>query len=307
MMSTISNLFFDQGREVDEPINHSGMGQIYSFLLVECIGLDMPIQREYGIDELCNICKDIYKRRTVFAPKEYLLQDLVFTLLTIYSNNTKNCIILEEMFNFVPTLVVTSPSVSTSELYVSIVKIFNYVCQCVEQIAPTSVATLCATAIFLMQQCLQEKDELNRQAAIDKFNAVCASFDHIIKDRQSNAFLMLRYGMLRLMFTEPFENLDKKMKTAVNSGRVLTPIEEGNFSIYAKVIDLLVTVIQNCSTVIMELRRSNLLQITRSLIASDAVPATFAASFRPSVAPLPIASTKLLSWDFRFILFEFMI
>ena len=37
------------------------------------------------------------------------------------------------------------------------------------------------------------------------------------------------------------------------------------------------------------------------------IAATFAASFKPSVAPLPIASTKLLSWDFRFILFELMI
>ena len=93
---------------------------------------------------------DIFKRRTTLVEKEYLLQNLVFTLLTLYSNNPKNCNMLEEAFNFLPTMIVSFPAICSSELSASILKLLNYVCQCVEQIAPPSIAALCAVAVVLL-------------------------------------------------------------------------------------------------------------------------------------------------------------
>lgn len=110
MMSVISRLLFDESKEVDEPTCHPSMGAIFSTLLIKYLEIELPIQKEYAMEELTAITRDIHSRRARLLSKEYLLQNLVFTLLTLYSNNSKNCTILEETYAFLPTVIVALPA-----------------------------------------------------------------------------------------------------------------------------------------------------------------------------------------------------
>ena len=305
MMSVVSRLLFDQGKEVDEPISYPSMGIIFSSLLVGyigntiyksitinfdlsnfddtipystspfCAGLEIPIQKEYVTDELIRLTREIYTRSDSFAEQEYLLQNLVFTLLTIYSNNPVNCIILEEHFNFVPTLIVSFPTVSTSELSQSILKVLNYVCQCVDKVPQSSIAALCAVNVVLLDLALNERNDFRRDIAKNKFLTVCEAIENIIRDRGQGALdVILHYGMMKLLFTGPFETLEKSMSSSssnLSSSSVESPdiMTKSEVQIYSAIMGLLVVIIEICPKVLVELRRSTLEQIVRSLIASS--------------------------------------
>ena len=273
MMSIISRLLFDISKEIDEPICHPSMGNIFSLLLTEFIGIEIPIQREYGIDELIAISQDIYSRHSEFSEKEYLLQNLIFTLLTLYSNNSKNCTILEDNFNFLPTLIIAYPSLYSDDISISIHKVLNYVCQCVENIAPPSIAALCATAVVELDMSLKLTSSTERQVAINKFVVICTSFENLIREKMQNAYIMLRFGMLKYLFCDPFEVLEK----SISNGEIKS-LENHQKTVFNKILDLLLAMIQYCPTILVELKRTSFLQIIRLLIPNSSCDNEFTSS-----------------------------
>lgn len=271
IMSTISRLLFDESKEVEAPICHKNMGAMFSMLLVEYMGLERPSQREYGIDEMITLTNDILGRRAASLPREYLLQNLIFTLLTLYSNNSANCTILEETYNFLPTMILAFPSVSSEDISLSILKVLNYVCQCVDAIAPPALAALCSVAVVLLDCSLAEDDSQSRKEANKKFFIVCSTFETIIRERSQNAYILFHYGMLKYLFSDPLESLERELA----EGAVMNKNAK---AIYDKIIDLLIVIIQCCPSITVEIKRGNMIQLIRTLISSRAVGAEVAAS-----------------------------
>jgi hypothetical protein len=105
----------------------------------------------------------------------------------------------------------------------------------------------------------------------EKFVTVCQTFEYIIRERVQNAFVMLHYNMLKCLFCNPFESLER----SVSSGNALG----AEFHIiYDRVLDLLLVIMQCCPQVNVEIRRTNLISVVRSLLVHSLVDVSLTTS-----------------------------
>jgi hypothetical protein len=109
--------------------------------------------------------------------------------------------------------------------------------------------------------------EINSSALIasaPKFFIICSTLEQAVHGHSQFAFVILHCGMMKHLFSGPFESVERK----VTSGQC---IPDEIIPFYSKLLDLITSMLRDCPAIAIELRRSNFLQVVRSLISAKLV------------------------------------
>ena len=236
-INVYTRLLFDPSKPIDEAIAFPSVGIVLANLLATILGVDRCVQIADSFDELITMSQTILDRnRDQEFKYEYILQNIAYTILTIYSNAQKTCSVLENLYNFLPTLILSIPVLKNSDSTSAIFTTLNYVCQCIEVVASHSLVALCATSTVVANRTLSnDEDSSGRNLSSQQLDICYNAFDSIVRSHSKFAEKTLECGMLQHLVCTPLENI----RVLVSQGHT---IDEFNQRIYIKLTDFLISI-----------------------------------------------------------------
>jgi hypothetical protein len=277
LMNTICQLMFDPEKTADEPVISTAAGAILLDFLREVLHLRQSIKHDQSVETLMAMSETIYKSRHSLVGREFMVQSMSYSLLTIYSNNPQNCSALEETYNFLPTLILSIPSITVSDSISAVLTALNFVCLCVESCAGLPMTALCATCAVIIQQALKKINDTDaakiftaeEQAAVAlQLDLIFQTVEGILRNNQRYAIALLNGGFLHHAIYEPFVNLC----TQVLLGAEVKP---QSIPIFGKVVQILLSIIAKTNEAADEVRDSGLTLIIKNLVSSKPVSREF--------------------------------
>ena len=114
-MNTISQLFYDPQKGPEEPLAFPSVGVIFLDVLVGLYGLQRGIDTTDNMEQLVEISQHLTDSFHDDFSREFVILDLAYILLTIYSSDPRNCLILEQTYHFLPMLIVCLPALKAAD------------------------------------------------------------------------------------------------------------------------------------------------------------------------------------------------
>jgi hypothetical protein len=270
-LNIVIKLLFDKQKRSDDPVAFPNAAGIIYDLLLRSLGVERGVDIEDGIDKMVSLGHTLYEARERITSRQHVIQNISYCLLTLYSNDPRNCNVLEERFHFLPTLVISIPALSSSDSISAVLTALNYVCQCIDTASTLPLLSLCAAATVIVFSTLHcdKSSELEREVAMNRLEAVYCSIDVMIRSHSRFAITLVRCGMLEHLICGPIEQL----RSSIWQGSV---IEEWSLPIYLKLVGIIIAVNRKNPFVADEIRKCGLQLMVRDLIKAPAVSSSFA-------------------------------
>jgi hypothetical protein len=270
-LNVVIKLLFDRQKRADDPVAFPNAAGIIFDLLLHSLGVDKGVDIEDGIDKMVGLGHILYESREKVMANQHIVQNISYSLLTLYSNDPRNCNILEERYHFLPTLVICIPALSSSDSISAVLTALNYVCQCIDTASTLPLLSLCAAATVIVFSTLHcdKNVEHEREIAMHRLDAVYSSIDAMIRSHSRFALTLVRCGMLEHLICGPIEQL----RSSVWQGNSL---EKWAQPIYSKLVSIIVALNRKSPYVADEIRKCGLQLMVRDLIKSPAIGADFA-------------------------------
>jgi len=315
-LNIITVLFFDSSRQEESTLTFASIvSTVLEFLVTEILKLERPIYANDSLETLIFFCKQILRHSALTAQlltltnnaqlhsqvpisREYVIQGMCYSLLTLYSNDSMKSSTLEESYCFLPTLILSLPALILSESFSAILTTINYICQCGfdETIARMPLLSLCAAVTTIVHQALDVSlPQPIRLLAVHKLELCFTSMDAINKTNPRYAMEMLRSGFLKTIAFEPFELLvakisqysspngsivDEILQTPVMTVSALPNVglDEVSLQTYEKIINLLVDFNQKSPYAAEEIRKSGIHSLLRRILGEKIITGNFVSS-----------------------------
>ena len=307
LINIIIRLMFDPIKTADEPIISTSAGIIIIDLLKDILHLKHNIKLDQAsIDILITISENIYKNKLSLLGKEYMIQNISYSLLTIYSNNSQNCSALEESYNFLSILILTIPAIIKSDSINAILTSLNYICLCIDSCTVLPLTSICAACSVIIQQALikinnttdttTDNDitttidnnnnnnsnttpntttnnnniytKTEENAILLQLDLIFQTIEGIIKNNSKYSMILINNGFLNLIIYEPFVTICTQVLLGNKINNYLIPI-------FTKIINILIFLIKNSSEIADECRDIGLTLIIKNLISSTLVSNKF--------------------------------
>lgn len=288
VMNATMTLFFDPNHKSDDPVSFSEVGIIFSDLLTSIFALSRRIGNDESLEKMIGLSQQLQLHYDSVAGKEHVIQSFSYSLLTIYSNDPRNCNILEEHYHYLPTLLVALPSMSFSDTISAVLTTLNYVCQCVETAATLPLLALCASSSTIVNTLTSEFSEAEMvQRANMQYDLILSSYDSILRSSGRYATVLIHLGWLKYMVCDPFDRLCKVVdqSTTVSSAILLH---------YEKLITLLVNVDRRGQFISDEIFKCGLLASFMFLINAAIIPHTFTRKLLSVYESISMSKTSII-------------
>ena len=314
VMQAISRLLSDPHKGPEEPVSFPTVAASVAEVLISSLQLKDNLSASQDIEDLVQISATICAVEVKdsgsalkavsgefdqsgeggSAPsvlwKASLVQNVAYTLLTLYSNQPQNCQILETAYNFLPMLLLTAPALGVrQEAVLAVLTTLSYVCQCVEGSAQLSLSALCASTAVVVSRALQfGQAKEDRVAAARLLETLLSTVDTIVRARPRYAMQLLRCGLLSKVVCAPLEKLCASVQECL-------PIEDLSAPVYSKLIETIVSINSQSPFAADEIRRSGLHVNVRNLVKSPLTSPAFAAQLLELPESLARSDTSHLS------------
>lgn len=275
LINIIIQLMFDPENSADEPIISTAAGGILLDFLRDILHLRQMIKLDQSVEMFMSMADTIYKSRSSLVTKEYMVQSMSYSLLTIYSNNPQNCSALEETYNFLPTLILAIPAIVVADSISAVLTAVNFVCLCVESCSGLPMTALCATCATIIQQALRQINDAETtfteedQASVNlQLDLIFQTVEGILRNNPRYAMILLNSGFLRHAIYDPFVNLCTQVLLGAE-------VKTQSIPIFGKVVEILLSIISKTSEAADEVRDSGLTLIIKNLVSSKPVSRDF--------------------------------
>jgi hypothetical protein len=267
-MNITMRLFFDPNLKSDEPLSFPDIGVILSDILTSCIGLKRRINDDDGLEKLIAISQHLQLQNNI-SGREFILQSFSYALLNVYSNDPRNCNILEEHFHYLPTLVICLPALLQVDTISAILTTLNYVCQCVETAATIPLIALCAASTVSVTTAVAlDADVQLVERSLTQFYIMFSSYDAIIRSNGKYAMVLANGGWLKHMICDQFAHLARCLEQQQS-------IRKSTYLTYEKLVLLLVCIDRKSPFVANEIFNCGILNVMNEILSSSMIPPAF--------------------------------
>ena len=257
LINTITRLFFDPKKP--EIVSQPSVGGIFIDYLRDLFELRRGLSAEDDLQSLHDISSHLVTLKGRLLGREYVIQRIGYTLLTIYSNDPSNCDILEENYHFLSLLVVSLPALEGWDAISAILTTLNYVCQCIDTETELPILALCAAISVMTRNAIYAETDTEREKFYHQLDATCSSFEAIIRGQAKYAFLIVKYGVLKWILCDPLVDLDQQLESGGDM----------SLRVYIRVIDFIISVHKSGPPTSEIIRDSGLLEITFRVISAN--------------------------------------
>lgn len=230
IINTITRMFFDP--KIPEIVSQSSMGEIFMDYLKDFFGLRRGVSAEDDFQSLHDISSHLLTLKDNLREKEYIIQVIGYTLLTIYSNDPINCDILESNYHFLSLLVISLPALNGWDSVSAVLTTLNYVCQCIDTETELPILALCATVSVMTRNALYAETEIETERTLQQLDATCSSFEAIIRGQAKYALQIVEYGIIKWILCDPLVDLDQQLESS----------RDNVLKVYLRVIDFMIAV-----------------------------------------------------------------
>ena len=259
------------GEAVDKPLMHPQVGGVLEQILRSVLSLPTNILTgDESVEDFVVLSSSIAETADTFNQMEYILQNLSYSLLTLYSSHPQNYVLLESVHFLLPMLTVSLPVVTFEEPLAAILKVLDFVCS--ERCDLLCVKAFCASASILAKMCISEfltsqEDRRDISGLYHRF-LQCISFSEDVMCKDTDyATVFLNHG-LQPIFHESF--------CQISGLQECEGTDSCRFVVHERLVDMLVKVVDKHPTVCDEVARSGLDNLVVSLLSSKAVNTQFA-------------------------------
>lgn len=226
-------------------------------------GVANNVDVEYFM-ETCRVIKGVSD-----FDKEYAIQCLSYSLLTIYSNEPLHCIFLEDQYHILPLLIIAIPILKSKDSISAILTTLNYICQCVENCATLALTALCGAIVVVFETIVNGSESSTiRELNLNRLSMCYSSFEAIVRSNSKYSLDLLKFGLLRYAFCEPFEKL-------CTLSVVPSAIDHWTMCAFQKNVSLISVLTSRDIEVANEIRSSGLCLLITSLIGAKSVSYDF--------------------------------
>jgi hypothetical protein len=148
IMSSITRLYFNPQKDA-EYLSYSSLESIFVEFIKDIYGLKRTIDLNDDIESLMTICNHLVKFRSKFIEKEYIIQNIGYLLLTIYSSDHLNFEVLDTEYYLLSMLILSLPALNGWDTMSAVLTTLNYVCQCVDTEMEMPIISLCAATVVM--------------------------------------------------------------------------------------------------------------------------------------------------------------
>jgi len=148
-LMAITRLFTDPHKGPEEVLSFPTIGAVILEVLVGVLHLTESIDAadEEDIHKFVRISQGIVRAQRdgiLHAGWEVLVTNVAYILLTLYSNQPKNCLVLEGTYQFLSILLLCVPSLTSPDSISAVLTTMNFVCHSVEEVVKLPLIALCA-------------------------------------------------------------------------------------------------------------------------------------------------------------------
>ena len=148
-LMAITRLFTDPHKGPEEVLSFPTIGAVILEVLVGVLHLTESVDAadENDIHKFVRISQGIVRAQRdgkLNSGWEVLVQNVAYILLTLYSNQPKNCMVLEGSYQFLSILLLCVPSLTSPDSISAVLTTLNFVCHSVEEQVKLPLIALCA-------------------------------------------------------------------------------------------------------------------------------------------------------------------
>ena len=171
MMNVVTDLLVGGGSRVPEkPLMHPQVGSVFTGILKAVLRLDRNLRSSWtegdgiltgdeAVADLRKMALRIAMKSEEWTRAEYILQNMSYALLTLYSSHAENYRIIEPKYHFLPIIALCLPAFRVVESSFAVLKTIDFVCS--EGLGSFPMLALCASIAVMVQQCVAANNELN--------------------------------------------------------------------------------------------------------------------------------------------------
>jgi hypothetical protein len=148
-LMAITRLLTDPFHATEDALSFPTVGAVILEVLVGVLHLTEPIDKEDAADmsKFIRIAQGIVsalREGKIPSGWEVLIQNVAYVLLTLYSSHPRNCIMLEESYQFLSILLLCVPSMSSQDSVAAVLTTLHFVCHSIPD--ATTLPLVAATA-----------------------------------------------------------------------------------------------------------------------------------------------------------------
>lgn len=257
-MSEISKLLYNPQKGSDGSATSLDCGIILSDILISCLRMKRRITNADDINKLKMISQSLYESGAKSLRDENIIQNISYVLLTIYSDNSKNCQLLESKYNLLPTLLVSLCSIELDATASAILTTLNYVCHCVENASNLSLIALCSSLSLILD--ILFSDVSRKDVLLTTFDAIISTLDTLLRASKLLTKQLVNIGMLTLVFEYFF--------SVVLSSIQIDPISNYYGCILNKILSLLSLMVTKDNQIIDNIQDTRISDLLFSILKS---------------------------------------
>lgn len=148
VMTTITRLYFNPLKDA-EYLSYLSFESMFVEFIKDFYGLKRTIDSNDDVESLMTICNHLVKFKSKLSEKEYVIQNIGYLLLTIYSSDHLNWEALETDYYLLSLLIVSLPALIGWDTMSAVLTTLNYVCQCVDNEIEMPIIALCAATVVM--------------------------------------------------------------------------------------------------------------------------------------------------------------
>ena len=168
MMNVVTDLLVGgPSRDPEKPLMHPQVGAVFTGILKAVLRLDRNprsswtegdgiLRGDETVADLKKIALRIAKKSDEWTRAEYILQNVSYALLTLYSSHAENYRILEPKYHLLPVTALCLPAFRVVESSFAVLKTIDFVCS--EGLGSFPMLALCASIAVMVQQCVSANE-----------------------------------------------------------------------------------------------------------------------------------------------------
>ena len=268
-LNTMMTMFSGPSKKAEDMLSFTCIPNILSEFLLDTLRLGSGFSAKDKTEKLVEASFAVVDSFGANLEKEHIIQGMSYSLLTLYSNDPANCTSLESNYCFIPTLIVSIPSIPQAETITAVLTTANYVCQCTDYTSEMTLRALCAASAVVVLRATDIHLTLSsRMQAGFQADLLFSSVDAISRSSVNGAETFLRNGLLKLILCDPFEKLCFEVSGGIQ-------VDKLTFDIFKKIVDLIIVLNAKTIAAAEEVRKTGISLSFRKIIASKNISAEF--------------------------------
>ena len=245
------------GDATDKPLLHPHVGVVLERILRSVLSLPQGcITGEECVQDLMKLCITIVSNADGVNKMDYILQNISYSLLTLYSSHPHNYVLLETVHFLLPMLTLCLPALKAREPFSAVLKVLDFVCS--ERCDLICVKSVCASVSMLSKNSIASFLTENNSSEFNSF-LQCISFsEEVICRDKDYSQVFFKHG-IEPIFYDTFSQLSNHPDCGRNDGACL---------VYKRQMDMLVNVMNRHHLVCEEVVRSGLNDLASTMISS---------------------------------------